>query len=50
MASPSPGVAKPPLEKCVGHGLKVLDTVQKIWDPSGNSSPILVPQAGYGPA
>jgi len=22
-----------PLEKCVGHSLKLLDTVQKIWDP-----------------
>ena len=22
-----------PLEKCVGHGLKLLDTVQKIWAP-----------------
>jgi len=23
----------PPLEKCVGHSLKLLDTVQKIWAP-----------------
>ena len=23
----------PPLEKCVGHNLKLLDTVQKIWAP-----------------
>jgi len=23
----------PPLETCVGHSLKLLDIVQKIWDP-----------------
>jgi len=25
----------PPLEKCVGHSLKTLDIVQKIWTPFG---------------
>jgi len=25
----------PPLEKCVGHNLKILDIVQKIWAPLG---------------
>ena len=25
----------PPLEKCVGHRLKLLDIVQKIWAPLG---------------
>jgi len=25
----------PPLEKCVGHSLKLLDMVQKIWAPLG---------------
>jgi len=39
----------PPLEKCVGHSLKLLDIVQKIWAPSENSSPLLVPQAGHRP-
>jgi len=39
-----------PLEKCVGHNLKILDIVQKIWALSENSSPLLVFQAGYGPA
>jgi len=31
----SPPLAKfsPPLEKCVGNSLKLLDTVQKIWGP-----------------
>jgi len=37
-----------PLEKCVGHSLKMLDIVQKIWALSENSSPLLVSQAGYG--
>jgi len=48
----------PPLEKCVGYSLKLLDIVQKIWAPlkkkfgslSENSSSLLVSQAGYGPA
>ena len=26
---------RPPLEKCVGHSLKTLDIVQKIWVPLG---------------
>jgi len=39
-----------PLEKCVGYGLKLLDTVQKCGSLSENSSPLLVSQAGYGPA
>jgi len=25
----------PPLEKCGGHNLKILDIVQKIWAPLG---------------
>ena len=37
------------LEKCVGHSLKLLDIVQKIWALSENSLSLLVPQAGYGP-
>jgi len=40
----------PPLEKCVGHSLKLLDTVQKFGPLSENSSPLLVSQADYGPA
>jgi len=39
-----------PLGKCVGHGLKLLDIVQKIGPLSENSSPLLVSQAGNGPA
>jgi len=23
----------PSLEKCIGHNLKILDTVQKLWAP-----------------
>ena len=38
----------PPLEKCIGHRLKLLDIVQKIWAPLRKHSP-LVTQAGYGP-
>ena len=38
-----------PLEKCIGHRLKLLDTVQKMWAPLRNTSPLLVTQAGYGP-
>ena len=30
------------LEKCIGHRLKLLDTVQKIWAPLRNTSPLLV--------
>jgi len=30
--------------------LKTLDIVPKLWAPLGNSSPLLVSQAGYGPA
>jgi len=40
----------PPLEKFVGHSLKILDIVQKNWPLSENSSPLVVSQAGYGPA
>jgi len=39
-----------PLEKCVGHGLKLLDIVQKMWLLSENPSLLLVSQAGYGAA
>jgi len=28
-----PRIIFSPLEKCVGHGLKLLDIVQKIWAP-----------------
>ena len=38
-----------PLEKCVGHILKLLETGQKFEPLSENSSPLLVSQAGYGP-
>jgi len=27
------GGGEVPLEKCVGHNLKLLDTIQKIWPP-----------------
>jgi len=50
------GEAKSPLEKfspslakCVGHSLKLLDTVQKFLAPLTKFSPLLVSQAGYGP-
>jgi len=39
----------PPLEKCVGHGSKLLDIVTKFGPLSENSLPFLVSQAGYGP-
>jgi len=39
----------PSLEKCAGHNLKLLDTVQKLGPLSEHSSPFLVSQAGYGP-
>ena len=39
----------PPLEKCVGDILSLLDTVLKIFPLSENSSPPLVSQAGNGP-
>jgi len=29
--SPLENVSPPPLEKCVGHNLKILDVVQKSW-------------------
>ena len=38
-----------PLEKCVGHNLKLLETGQKFEPLLENSSPLLVSQAGYGP-
>ena len=38
----------PPMEKCVGHSIKLLDVVQKF-RASENSSQPLVSQAGYGP-
>jgi len=41
---------RPPLEKCVGHSLKVLHIVQKIWAPFRKLFAPLVSQAGYGPA
>ena len=34
-----------PLEKCVGHSLKLLDIVQKIWAPLGKLFALLVAQA-----
>jgi len=37
------------LEKCVGHSLKLLDTVQKIWAPLRKLLSPPVSQAGYGP-
>jgi len=40
----------PPLEKCVGHRLKLLDIVKKTWTLSENSSLLLVSQAGHGSA
>ena len=39
----------PPLEKCVGYSLKLLNKVQKIWAPLRKLF-ALVSQAGYGPA
>ena len=33
----------PSLEKCVGHGLKLIDIVLKIWALSENSAPPGVP-------
>jgi len=40
-----------PLEKCVGHSLELLDTVQKFGPLLKTSSPPLLPgvQAGYKP-
>ena len=38
-----------PLEKYVGHSLKLLDIILKIGPLSENSSLLLVSQAGYGP-
>jgi len=38
-----------PLEKGVGHSLKLFDLVKKFEPLSENSSPHLVSQAGYGP-
>jgi len=43
------GGTKPPLEKCVGHSLKILDIVQKIWVPLGKLFASPGVQAGYGP-
>jgi len=39
-----------PLEKCVGHSLKLLDIVKKFGPLSENASTPLVSQAGYRPA
>jgi len=39
----------PPLEKCIGYSLKILDITQKFGPLSEKSSPFLVSQAGYGP-
>jgi len=39
----------PPLEKCVGHSLKILDIVQKILAPLRKLFSHLLFQAGYGP-
>jgi len=38
-----------PLEKCVGHSLKLFDIVLKNWAPLRNLFARLVSQAGYGP-
>jgi len=39
-----------PLEKSVGHRLKLLDIVQKSWASLRKLfAPLLVSQAGYGP-
>ena len=32
-AKPPLKIFPPPLEKCIGHRLKLLDIVQKIWAP-----------------
>jgi len=32
---PPLGNFSPPLEKCVGHNLKILDIFQKVWAPLG---------------
>ena len=37
------------MEKFAGHSFKLLDIVKKFGPLSENSSPLLVPQAGYGP-
>ena len=34
-AKPHPENFSPPLEKCVGHSLKILDIVQEMWAPLG---------------
>jgi len=39
-----------PLEKCVGHSLKLLAIVEKIWPPLKAHFAPIVSQAGYGPA
>jgi len=38
-----------PLDKCVGHTLKLLDIAKKFGPLSENFSPLLVSQDGYGP-
>ena len=40
----------PPLKKCVGRSLKLLDARKKCGPLSENSSPLLMPKAVYGPA
>ena len=38
-----------PLEKCVGHSLKLSVIVKKIWTPLRKLFAPMVSQAGYGP-
>jgi len=48
-AKPTLEKYSPPLEKCVGHSLKLLDIVSKIWVPLRKLFAPLVFQTGYGP-
>jgi len=47
-AKPHPENFSPPLEKCVGHSLKILDIVQEMWAPRKTLHPSCCPKLVTG--